>query len=112
MNRIAYFGTWGRPGHLFRAIRGTFSQQDINNICKIDSPVYHEAIEANGYHYLHYKNFLGYAIPYSADDKRGGCITVVFVENATSANDIIKTLEQHPDLQRRFRKRMPQPSEL
>lgn len=112
MNRIAYFGTWGRPGHLFRAIRGTFSQQDINNICKIDSPVYHEAIEANGYHYLHYKNFLGYAIQYSDDDKRGGCITVVFVENATSANDIIKTLEQHPDLQRRFRKRMPQPSEL
>lgn len=112
MNRIAYFGTWGRPGHLFKAIRGPFSKQDINNICKIDSPVYHEAIEADGYHYLRYKNFLGYAIPYSEDDKRGGSMTVIFIENAKSAKDIIRALEQFPELQRRFRKPMPQPSEL
>lgn len=112
MNRIAYFGTWSRPGHLFMAIRGTFSQQDIDNICKIDSPIYHEAVESEGYHYFGYKDFLGYAIPYSNDDKRGGCITAIFVEHAKSSKDIIEALEQYPDLRNKFRKRPPRPSEM
>lgn len=32
MNRIAYYGTWGRPGHGFVAIQGEFTTEEIRSI--------------------------------------------------------------------------------
>ena len=88
MKRIAYYGTWGRPGHIFVAIRGEFSAEEIRGITNIDSDIYIEATAIEGFHYYGFGNFLGYGIPFSIDDRRPGCITAVFVEHAATPEDI------------------------
>lgn len=112
MNRIAYFGTWGKPGHGFVAIQGKFTAEEIKGISKIDHPVFIEATTSEGFHYYGFGNFLGYGIPFSIDDKRPGCITAVFVENATTPEDILNALDAFPELRQRFRRRLPKPLDL
>lgn len=112
MNRIAYYGTWNRPGHRFVAIRGEFTAKEIRAISNIDSDVYIDATVAQRFHYFGFGDFLGYGIPFSIDDKRPGCITVVFVEHAATAEDILNALDAFPELKQRFRRRLPKPSDL
>lgn len=112
MNRIAYYGTVGAPGHEFKTINGKFTEEEINNLSKIDSPVYIEATQADGFHYFGYDHFLGYGIPFSIDDRRPGCISVVFVEYASGPQDIINALEAFPELKRRFLRRLPDPGDM
>lgn len=112
MNRIAYYGTWGRPGHGFVAIKGEFTADEIRGITNIDSDVYIEATAAEGFHYFIFGDFLGYGIPFSIDDRRPGCISAIFVEYATRSEDIISVLDSHPEIKRRFMRRLPKPSEV
>ena len=112
MNRIAYFGTWGKPGHGFIAIQGQFTAKEIRGISKIDHPVFIEPTTVEGFHYFCYDHFLGYGIPFSIDDRRPGCISAVFVEYATEAKDIINALDNHPELKRHFLRRLPKPSDI
>lgn len=112
MNRIAYFGTWGRPGHGFVAIQGKFTVEEVRGISKIDHPVYIEAACHEGFKYFVFDDFLGYAVPYSLDDSRPGCISAIFVEHSTHSEDIISVLDSHPELKRRFMRRLPKPSEI
>lgn len=112
MKRVAYYGTWGRPGHIFVAIRGEFSAEEIRGITNIDSDIYIEATTIEGFHYYGFGNFLGYGIPFSIDDRRPGCITAVFVEHAATPEDILNTLNAFPELKQRFRRRLPKPSDL
>ena len=107
MKRIAYYGTWGRPGHNFMAIRGEFTAEEIRGITNIDSDVYIDPTAAEGFHYYRFGDFLGYGIPFSIDDKRSGCITAVFVEHAATAEDILNALDAFPELKQRFRRRLP-----
>ena len=67
---------------------------------------------AEGFHYFGYDNFLGYGIPFSLDDSRPGCISVVFVEYATIPDDILETIEAVPELRRIFARRLPRPSDI
>lgn len=112
MNRIAYYGTWGRPGHNFMAIRGEFTAEEIRGITNIDSDIYIDATATEGFHYYGFGDFLGYGIPFSIDDKRPGCITAVFVEHAATAEDILNALNAFPELKQHFRRRLPKPSDL
>ena len=112
MNRIAYFGTWGKPGHGFIAIQGQFTAEEIRGISKIDHPVFIEATTVEGFHYFCYDHFLGYGIPFSIDDRRPGCVSAVFVEYATGPSDIINALNAFPELKRRFLRRLPDPEDM
>lgn len=112
MNRIAYYGTWGRPGHVFVPIRGEFSAEEIRGITNLDSDVYIEATKIQGFHYYGFGDFLGYGIPFSIDDHRPGCITAVFVEHAATAEDILNVLDAFPELKQRFKRRLPKPFTL
>ena len=80
--RIGYFGTWNRPGHFFRSINGVFSRREVESLSRIDLPVFHEDMKENGYCYVTWEDFLGYAIPFSIDDRRPGCVSAIFVEGA------------------------------
>lgn len=110
--RVAYFGTWGCKGHYVRAIEGTFTQQELDAFAKVDSPAYHEAMQAEGYTYCLYKDFVGYCIPFSADDKRGGCITAIFVEGAECSQDIRQVIQLDLQLTFQFWKRLPKSSDI
>ncbi len=110
--RICYFGTRGKPGHFVYPIAGDFTRKEIENIEKIDLPIYHEAMKADGFIYGSLENFMFYAIPHSMDDKRLGCISAVFVEFATSSNDIRKAIMSNCELRVRFSKRYPKENEI
>lgn len=112
MNRIAYYGIWGSPGHGFVAIRGRFSAEEIRGITNTDSDIYIEATAADGFHYYGFGDFLGYGIPFSIDDRRPGCITAVFVEHAATAEDILNAIDAFPELRQRFMRRLPKPSDI
>lgn len=111
-NRICYFGTRGRAGHFAYPIVGNFTKEEIKNIEKIDLPVYHEAMEADGFLYGVLDNFMFYAIPYSRDDKRSGCVSAIFVENARGSKDIRDVILNDSELQWRFDKRLPKDDEI
>ncbi len=57
-------------------------------------------------------NFMYYAIPCSKDDKRPGCISAIFVEFATSSNDIREAILSDCELRWRFDKRYPKEDEI
>lgn len=111
-NRICYFGTRGRTGHFAFPIAGKFIREELNNIEKIDQPVYHEAMKADGFIYGVLGSFMFYAIPGSKDDKRPGCITAIFVENAQTSNDIREAIMSDAELRWRFDKRYPKENEI
>ena len=111
-NRVCYFGTRGKPGHFAYPIVGKFTREELKNIEKIDQPVYHEAMKADGFIYGTLGNFMFYAIPCSKDDKRPGCISAIFVENARSSNDIREVIMSDSELQWRFGKRLPKENEI
>lgn len=110
--RICYFGTRGKPGHFAYPIVGNFSKKELDNISKIDHPVYHEAMKADGFIYGSLENFMFYAIPHSMDDKRSGCISAIFVEFATSSKDIREAIMSDCELRLRFGKRYPKENEI
>lgn len=111
-NRICYFGTRGRTGHCAYPIVGKFTKEEIEYIEKIDLPVYHEAMQPDGFLYGALDNFMFYAIPYSMDDKRPGCVSAIFVENAKSSNDIREAIMNDAELRWRFSKRLPKENEI
>ena len=111
-NRIAYFGTRGQAGHSAYPFIGKFTTEELRNIEKIDNPIYHEAMETDGFIYGTLGNFMFYAIPCSKDDKRPGCISAIFVENARSSNDIREAIVNNAELRWRFNKRLPKESEI
>ena len=110
--RICYLGTRGRAGHFAYPIVGSFTREELNNIEKIDQPVYHEAMKEDGFIYGALDNFMYYAIPCSKDDKRPGCISAIFVEFATSSNDIREAILSDCELRWRFDKRYPKEDEI
>lgn len=110
--RIAYFGTWGTPGHLFRVIRGTFTKRERDAMSNIDMPVFHDAMNQKKYLYVTFERFMGYAIPVSMDDKRPGCVSAIFVEGAESPNDIREIINNADNmLKSRFITRLPKSSD-
>ena len=111
-NRICYFGTRGQAGHTAHPIVGNFTKEELDNIEKIDHPVYHEAMNADGFIYCTLGNFMFYAIPCSKDDKRPGCITAIFVEFAKNSNDIREAIKSDSELRWRFSKRLPKENEI
>ena len=111
-NRICYFGTRGQAGHSAHPIVGNFTREELKNIEKIDQPVYHEAMNADGFIYGILGNFMFYAIPCSKDDKRPGCISAIFVENARSSKDIREAIVNDAELLWRFDKRLPKENEI
>lgn len=111
-NRICYFGTRGRAGHFAYPIVGKFTTEEIMVIERIDNPVYHEAMKADGFLYGVFDNFMFYAIPYSKDDKRPGCVSAIFVENARSSKDIREVIMSDCELQWRFGKRLPKENDI
>ena len=112
-NRIAYFGTRGQPGHSAYPIVGKFTREELDNICDIDCDRVHHTMSSNGgFCYGTLGNFMFYAIPVSKDDKRPGCITAIFVEGATSSNDIRKAIMNDAELRWRFDKRYPKENEI
>ena len=111
-NRIAYFGTRGQAGHSAYPIVGKFTREELDNICDIDCDHVHHAMSSNGgFCYGTLGNFMFYAIPCSKDDKRPGCITAIFVEFATSSNDIREAIVNDVELLWRFNKRLPKENE-
>lgn len=110
--RVAYFGTWGRAGHFVRPIEGEFTKQELEAFEKVDCPAFHETMAADGYTYCQYNDFMGYCIPFSADDKRGGCVTALFVEGATSSAEILAVIERDKRLSFQFWKRRPKVSDI
>lgn len=107
MNRIAYFGTWGKPGHFFRAIEGRFNRGEEDTLSLIDCHAFTKHMEGKRYSYVECNTFLGYAVPYSIDDPRPGSFAVIFVEFAETPQDIINALDTHPELKRHFLRRLP-----
>lgn len=107
MKRIAYFGTWGCKGHFVRPIIGKFTKQELEAFEKVDCHAFQDAMQADGYTYCKYNDFMGYCIPFSADDKRGGCITAIFVEGAKCSADILEAIESDARLSFQFWKRRP-----
>ena len=110
--RICYFGTRGQKGHFAYPIVGTFTREELRNIEKIDDPIYHEAMKADGFIYGSLGNFMFYAIPCSKDDKRPGCVSAIFVENARSSNDIREAIMNDAELRWRFNKRYPKEDDI
>lgn len=111
-NRICYFGTRGRSGHFAFPIVGKFTYEELQNIEKIDDPVFHEAMNPDGFLYGTLGNFMFYAIPCSKDDKRPGCVSAIFVENARSSKDIRKVIMSNCELRWRFDKRLPKDDDI
>lgn len=111
-NRICYFGTRGRAGHFAYPIVGNFTRGELECIEKIDDPVFHEAMKKDGFIYGRLWNFIYYAIPVSKDDKRPGCITAIFVEDARNSNDIRGAIMSDAELRWRFDKRYPKEDEF
>lgn len=112
-SRIAYYGTWGSPGHSFRAIQGEFSAQEIDSLSRIDSWPFHEEMAQEGFCYVFWAQFLGYAIPFSEDDSRPGCVSAIFVEGAQTSSDILSAIFNTHNLflHSRFRRRLPRTSD-
>lgn len=46
------------------------------------------------------------------DDKRPGCVSAIFVENAKSSNDIREAIMNDAELRWRFSKRLPKENEI
>lgn len=111
-NRVCYFGTRGRSGHFVYPIVGDFTKEELTAIERIDDPAYHEAMKPDGFLYGTLGNFMLYAIPYSRDDKRPGCVSAIFVENAKSSNDIRDVIMSNCELRWRFGKRLPKEDEI
>lgn len=111
-NRICYFGTRGRAGHFAYPIVGDFTSEELMAIEKIDAPVYHEMMKSDGFLYGTLGNFMFYAIPYSRDDKRPGCVSAIFVENAKNSNGIREVIMNDCELRYRFGKRYPKENEI
>lgn len=112
--RIGYFGTWGRSGHFFRSINGVFSRREEEALSRVDLPVFHDDMKENGYCYVVWEGFLGYAIPFSTDDRRPGCVTAIFVEGARFSSEILDILldQANSYLRSHFLKRLPSRADI
>ena len=112
-NRICYFGTRGQAGHSAHPIVGNFTREELDNICDIDCDRVHHTMSSNGgFCYGTLGDFMFYAISGSKDDKRPGCISAIFVENARSSNDIREAIVNDAELRWRFNKRLPKENEI
>ena len=93
--RVIYFGTegHGRAGHYPLGINCELSQEEYEQIYKVDK------LSPDGF--FLFDEFLGYGVPFSPDDKRGGCKTIVLVENGTE-DEIIYCINNNEFLNRQF----------
>lgn len=48
-------------------------------------------------------SYFGFGVPYSPDDKRAGCKTLVLIENGTK-EDIVEVLKWNHDIGKQFKK--------
>ena len=96
---IIYFGTEGRgeAGHYPRGINCYLSIEDCNYIYEIDK---FEEFPADGF--FRWREFVGYGVPFSPDDNRGGSKTIVLVEHGESADEVIEAIKNYPFLMRQF----------
>lgn len=103
--RIAYYGTFGKNqlGHRFRAIKGQFSDEEKNEIEKLDGKIQGFLKKERGFRFFGYDNkYLGLAFPASPDDKRCGSCTIVLVEGATDAKEVLDVINKSDFMKRQF----------
>ncbi len=93
--RVIYFGTEGRghAGHYPLGINCELSREEYEQIYKVDK------LSPDGF--FRFDEFLGYGVPFSPDDMRGGCKTIVLVENGTE-DEIIYCINNNEFLNRQF----------
>lgn len=111
MKRAVYFGTNGRPGHGFIPLYGKFSDKELRAIEIFVDGFDFEKLFTGGFRarwfnlefQLEGNNYslLGYAVPYSPDDKRGYSKTVILVEDGNK-EDIRTLFDSNEFLQRQF----------
>lgn len=97
--RVIYFGTegCGHAGHYPRGINCELSHEDHECIREIDK---FEEFPADGF--FRWREFVGYGVPFSPDDTRGGSKTIVLVEHGLSAGEVIEAIKNDPFLVRQF----------
>lgn len=100
--RVAYYGTNGRPGHHFTAIRGFFSKQEQCDIEKLDGLAQKKFGRKIEFQFFGYLDYLVLAANVSPDDRRGDSITVVAVENAENEREAIDIIKERPFLKDKF----------
>lgn len=113
MKRTLYFGTNGsRPGHMSIPIYGKFSWEEKEKIEMLVDCLDFQNLFLDGsrskWFNLKFEldkkyQFLGYAVPYSPDDKRGYSKTVILVEDGTM-EDIEDVLASHEFVRDQFNK--------
>ncbi|WP_418821732.1 hypothetical protein [Phocaeicola plebeius] len=103
MKRILYFGTMpGRAGHWPYAY-STFSPDEIDKFNQLDI-LYQFTDRCKFFHFqMGDTSYFGFGVPYSPDDKRAGCKTLVLIENGTK-EDIVEVLKSNHDIGKQFKK--------
>lgn len=105
MNRVAYFGTYGnnKAGHYFMAIRGEFTSEEQDQIKMIDTDDFNRLVEKDGgFQFFMWHSYGCLAFPASPDDDRGGCKTVIFVENTNKKIEVLEAVNASPFVKRQF----------
>nr|DAI64013.1 MAG TPA: hypothetical protein [Caudoviricetes sp.] len=102
MRRMAYFGTYGCPGHYFKAIFGEFSSQEEEDLSKIDEDF--QLFGFSGFGFFWYKGYGCLSFSASPDDNRSGSKTVFFVECAYFKKEVLEALERAPFVKKQFYK--------
>ena len=98
--RVIYFGTEGdgHAGHYPLGINCKLSFEEYKYIREIDK---YTEFPASGF--FRWREFVGYGVPFSPDDKRGGIKTIVLVENGTK-DDVIYCINNNEFLNRQFKR--------
>lgn len=105
MDRIAYFGTYGnnKAGHYFMAIRGEFTRDEEKQIKMIDTDVFDSLVKYDGgFQFFMWHSYGCLAFPANPDDDRGGCKTVIFVENTNKKIEVLEAVNASPFVKRQF----------
>ncbi len=101
--RVMYFGTMGHIGHSPHVVNGLFSSDEIEKFNNIDF-LYQFTDRCKFFHFqMGETDYFGFGVPYSPDDKRAGCKSLVLVENGTK-EDIIEVLKSNHDIGKQFKK--------
>ena len=106
MKRIAYFGTDGCVGHYSKAIKGQFTNEELNHFEYVDQDKFYTLISSYkkiGFCHLD-SNWRIAAFPASPDDDRGGCKSVVFMETPCTTDDMINAIRENDFLRSVFTK--------
>ena len=103
-NFIAYFGTWGRPGHNLTPLNVNFYDEGGDWAAEFDSDAVMKFLSYESFSLFYYKGCTIIGYPRSVDDERGGSKSLFIAKGEHDDDYMVAKMKEYSDVYEIFSK--------